>query len=91
MAEDPNTSGNAREPIRVLLADDHTMFRDGLTAVLATHGAMEVVAEVPNDGDALRLARELRPDVVILQVQVPFERAIETLKAVRSFADPPRW
>ena len=75
----------------MLLADDHTMFRDGLAAVLATHGAMEVVAEVPNDGDALRLARELRPDVVIMQVQVPFERAIETLKAVRSFADPPRW
>jgi DNA-binding NarL/FixJ family response regulator len=75
VAEDPNTSGNARELIRVLLADDHTMFRDGLAAVLATHGAMVVVADVPNDGDALSLARELRPDVVIMQV--PFERAIE--------------
>jgi hypothetical protein len=65
---------NKDGPIRVLLADDHTMFRQGLAAVLASHGALEVVAEVPNDEDALRLARELSPDVVVMQVQMPFER-----------------
>jgi DNA-binding NarL/FixJ family response regulator len=85
-AEDRNADG----PIRVLLADDHAMFRQGLAAVLATQGALEVVAEVPNDEDALRLARELRPDVVVMQVQMPFERAKETLKAMRSFPDPPK-
>jgi len=73
----------------VLLADDHTMFREGLAGILASYGGMEVVAEVPNDADALRLARELSPDVVIMQVQLPFQRAIETLKAMRSFPDPP--
>jgi DNA-binding NarL/FixJ family response regulator len=51
---------------------------------------MEVVAEAPNDGDALRLARELRPDVVIMQVQMPFSRAIESLEAMRAFPDPPK-
>ena len=51
---------------------------------------MEVIAEVPNDGDALKLARELSPDVVIMQVQMPFERAKETLQAMRSFPDPPK-
>ena len=85
MAEKPNTNG----PIRVLLADDHTMFREGLAGILASYGGMEVVAEAPNDAEALKLARELSPDVVIMQVQVPFERAIQTLKAMRSFPDPP--
>jgi DNA-binding NarL/FixJ family response regulator len=77
-------------PIRVLLADDHTMFRQGLAGVLASYGAMEVVAEVPNDEDALRLARRLAPDVVVMQVQLPFERARETLEAMRSFPNQPK-
>jgi DNA-binding NarL/FixJ family response regulator len=74
----------------VLLADDHAMFRQGLAGILARYGAMEVVAEVPNDEDALRLARRLRPDVVVMQVQMPHERARETLEAMRAFPDPPR-
>ena len=77
-------------PIRVLLADDHTMFRQGLAGVLTSYGAMEVVAEVPNDAHALRLARDLAPDVVVMQVQMPFERSMETLEAMRSFPNPPK-
>src|SRR5215211_3464341 len=82
MGENPHGSG----PIRVLLADDHTMFRQGLSAILASYGGMEVVAEVPNDEEALRLS----PEVVIMQVQLPFQRAVETLEALRSFPDPPK-
>jgi DNA-binding NarL/FixJ family response regulator len=85
-----NTGANANGPIRVLLADDHTMFRQGLAGILASYGDMEVIAEVPNDGEGLQLARELSPDVVIMQVQMPFERAKQTLKAMRSFEDPPK-
>jgi len=48
MGENTQTSGS----IRVLLADDHTMFRQGLAGVLASYACMEVVAEVPNDADA---------------------------------------
>jgi DNA-binding NarL/FixJ family response regulator len=51
---------------------------------------MEVIAELPNDGEALKLVHELSPDVVIMQVQMPFERAKQTLKAMRSFPDPPK-
>jgi DNA-binding NarL/FixJ family response regulator len=90
MGEDRSTNANADGPIRVLLADDHTMFRQGLAGVLASYGSMEIVAEVPNDAEALKLAGELSPDVVIMQVQMPFERAVETLKAMRSFPDPPK-
>ena len=81
---------DADAPIRVLLADDHTMFRQGLAGILAAYGGMEVVAEVPNDEDALTLARELRPDAVVMQVQMPFERAKRTLSAMRSFPEPPK-
>jgi DNA-binding NarL/FixJ family response regulator len=88
VAEDRNTITNG--PIRVLLADDHTMFRQGLAGILASYEGMEVIAEVPNDGEGLKLARELSPDVVIMQVQMPFERAIESLKAMRSFPDSPK-
>jgi DNA-binding NarL/FixJ family response regulator len=90
MGEDRNKNANTDAPIRVLLADDHTMFREGLARILASYAGMEVVAEVPNDEEALELARELSPDVVIMQVQVPFERAQETLKAMRAFPDPPK-
>ena len=86
MGEDRGTNA----PIRVLLADDHTMFREGLAGILAAYGGMEVVAEVPNDAEALGLARRLGPDVVVMQVQMPFERALETLSAMRSFPDPPK-
>ncbi len=77
-------------PIGVLLADDHAMFRQGLASILASHGGMEVVADVPNDEDAPRLAHELRPDVVITEVRRPVEMAKEALHAMRSFPEPPR-
>ena len=77
-------------PISVLLADDHTMFRQGLAGVLASSGGMEVVGEVPNDSDALHLVGELSPDVVIMQVQMPFERAEESLRGMRALPNPPK-
>jgi DNA-binding NarL/FixJ family response regulator len=81
---------NADGLITVLLADDHTMFRQGLAAILASYGGMEVVAEAPNDEEALKLASDLSPDVVIMQVQMPFSRAVETLEAMRSFPVSPK-
>ena len=90
MGEDRTTNLKASVPIRVLLADDHTIFREGLASILASYGGLEVVAEVPDDAEALRLVGELSPDVVIMQVQMPFERAKQTLKAMRSFPDPPK-
>jgi DNA-binding NarL/FixJ family response regulator len=86
MGESPQTGG----PIRVLLADDRTLFREGLSRILSSYGGMEVVAEVPNDEEAHKLVRELRPDVVVMQVQMPFERAKESLRQMRSFPDSPK-
>lgn len=77
-------------PTRVLLADDHTMFREGLAALLTSYGGLEVVGETTNDDGAVDLAREKKPDAVIMQVQMPFERAMQTLKRIREISPPPK-
>jgi len=79
-------NGETNRPIRVLLADDHTLFRQGLAGLLASYGGLEVIAEVPNDQDALRLAKQEKPDVVVMQVQMPFERAKESLQKMRDIS-----
>lgn len=62
-------------PIRVLLADDHVMFREGLAQMLTSQGGMQVVGEASNDEQAVALAQEKKPDVVIMQIQIPIAQA----------------
>ena len=77
-------------PTTVLLADDHTMFREGLAGLLTSYGGLEVVGETTNDQGAVALARELKPDVVIMQVQMPFEKAKEALDQMREVEPAPK-
>jgi DNA-binding NarL/FixJ family response regulator len=77
-------------PTRVLLADDHTMFRQGLAALLTSYGGLEVVGETTNDQGAVALARWMKPDVVIMQVQMPFEKAKEALDRMRAVEPAPK-
>jgi DNA-binding NarL/FixJ family response regulator len=86
MQEDQKTN----RAIRVLLADDHTMFRQGLAGLLVKHGGLEVVGEVPNDEEALALAQEEKPDVIVMQVQMPFERAKESLYKMSQISPSPK-
>jgi DNA-binding NarL/FixJ family response regulator len=83
-------TGETNRPIRVLLADDHTMFRQGLAGLLASYGGLEIIAQVPNDQEALRLAQEEKPDVVVMQVQMPLERAKESLLKVSRISPAPK-
>jgi DNA-binding NarL/FixJ family response regulator len=76
--------------IKVLIADDHTMFREGLAGILASHEGLEVVGQTPNDGGAVALTRRVRPDVVIMEVQMPFEKAKEALDRMRQVSPPPK-
>jgi DNA-binding NarL/FixJ family response regulator len=79
-----------RRPITVLLADDHTMFREGLAGLLTAYGGLRVIGETTNDEGAVALARELKPDVVIMQVQMPFERARQSLDRMRAVSPTPK-
>jgi DNA-binding NarL/FixJ family response regulator len=72
------------------LADDHTMFREGLAALLTSYGGLEVVGETTNDQGAVALARQTKPDVVIMQVQMPFEKAREALDRMRAVEPAPK-
>jgi DNA-binding NarL/FixJ family response regulator len=71
--------------IRVHLADDHTMFREGLASILASRGDLEVVGLSSTGGDdALALIERKRPDVVITQIDVDLHTAKEVLSRIRS-------
>jgi len=81
---------DSSSPIKVLLADDHTMFRQGLASVLATYGSIEVVAQTNNGQRAVARAREHKPDVVVMQAQLPLQRAKVFLEQMRSVSPPPK-
>jgi DNA-binding NarL/FixJ family response regulator len=76
------------DPIKVLLADNHTMFREGMASVLADYASIEVVGQADNDEGAVELARLSKPDVVLMQVQMPIPRAKENLRRMREVSDP---
>jgi DNA-binding NarL/FixJ family response regulator len=81
---------NTDHPVKVFLADDHTLFRKGLAGLLGAYGGLEIIAEVPNDGAALTLVQEHKPDVVVMQVQMPFERSKKSLLKMREISPQPK-
>jgi len=79
-------NGSTEGPIKVLLADDHTLFREGIAELLISYGDMEVVGQTTNDAGAIGLSRQLKPDVVLMQVQIPLlraKRAVSEMLALR--------
>jgi two-component system, NarL family, response regulator LiaR len=74
-------------PIQVLIVDDHTMVRKGLTAVLKEYQDICVVGEAPNGKKAIELVETLKPDVVLIDLLMPVMDGIETIR--RMIADRP--
>ncbi len=78
-----NGDGEPPTTLRILLADDHKMFRKGLSNLLREHPGLEVVAEAGDGRTALKLAQELRPDVIVMDVAMPQLNGIEATRRVR--------
>ena len=76
--------------IRVLLADDHTMFRQGLKEMLTTDDEIRIVGEAENGLEAVEMARRERPDVIVLDVEMPVMGAAEAMEQMLELSPPPR-
>lgn len=77
----PNSSSNST-PIRILVVDDHTLFRRGLTALLTRDTGLQVVDDAADAGQALRKARELQPDVILLDNHLPGVSGVNALPSL---------
>jgi len=69
-------------PIRILVVDDHTLFRRGLTALLARDAGLLVVGDAADAGQALRKAQELQPDVILLDNHLPGVNGVDALPSL---------
>ncbi len=78
------------ERVRILVVDDHTLFRRGLTALLQAQEQFSVVGEAGDAGEALRRAAELQPDVILLDNHLPGVSGVDALQGLREAAPKAR-
>jgi DNA-binding NarL/FixJ family response regulator len=74
----------ATKPIRVLVADDHPLMREGIGAVISSQPDMHLVGEAGDGHEALTLFRALQPDVTLIDLQMPNLNGIEAIQAIRA-------
>ncbi len=70
--------------IRIVLADDHTIIREGLAALLSHHPKMEVVAEASNGRDAVKYALTLHPNIVVMDISMPDLNGIDATRMIKA-------
>ena len=78
------------ERIRILVVDDHTLFRRGLIALLSREPHFEVVGDAADAGEAQRRAQDLQPDLILLDNHLPGVRGVDALPALREAAPKAR-
>jgi two-component system nitrate/nitrite response regulator NarL len=70
--------------IRVLIADDHRLFAEALEAILATDARIKVVGRASDGDEAVRLFRDLDPDIVLMDISMPVLDGIQAAQAIRA-------
>ena len=80
----PEAAVPVQTKIRVLLADDHAVLRAGLKALLNAEPDIEVVGEAADGAEAIDRARALRPDVIVMDIQMPRMSGLDATKALRA-------
>lgn len=76
--------------IRILVVDDHAVVREGLSSMLAKHEDFEIVGKAASGQEGLELAAELRPDIMLLDLQMPGMHGLEVLEQLKERQDRPR-
>ncbi len=71
-------------PIRILIADDHPVVRDGLAAILSTQADFAVIGQASTGTEAVQLALSLTPDVILLDLEMPDLDGVEALRHIRA-------
>ena len=74
---------SANTPIRILAVDDHPLFRSGIAALLATQPDMSLVAEASNGREAIQQFRAHRPDITLMDLQMPEMNGLDAMTAIR--------
>ncbi|MBO0910673.1 MAG: response regulator transcription factor [Acidobacteria bacterium] len=77
-------------PIRILIADDHPIFRDGLKRLLESEGEFKVVGQACDGVEAVQLARQLLPEIMLLDLAMPRRPGLETLRELVSHSSSVR-
>lgn len=69
---------------RILIADDHSLFRDGIASLINNASDMEIVASAQDGFEAFRLAKDLKPDLVIMDINMPISNGIEATTLIHA-------
>lgn len=77
-------------PLTILLCDDHALIREGLAALLSRQSGWKVIAQVGTGDEAVRLARDLEPDLAVLDVAMPGMSGIDAAHAIRALSPKTR-
>jgi DNA-binding NarL/FixJ family response regulator len=86
MGQRKNSFNRMNRPIRIILADDHQIVRQGLRILLEAETDMQIVAEADNGRKVLKLAQELLPDIIIMDLSMPELNGIEATRQILSGA-----
>jgi len=70
--------------IKVLLVDDNALFRDGIVQILRADGRFEVIGQASQGGEAVAAARQLQPDLILMDLRMPGMGGLEAIRAIRA-------